>query len=210
MKRYNEIIKDLSEEFLVEDIIGEDAKVVFILESPHVQELKYEAPVSGSSGKSMTKKIFKEEYDLPLGRLLKEKINNGNEKEFKRIGLMNVCQIPMQEKAYNDESLIEKYKTFFHSLEKVRTANQKKVFKDESLQSLQNEILDAFKSKLERFKDRNLTLVPCGRFAQKFFELADIESDKWVVIDNVPHPSYNSWSKGKYKDAIEKVVNACK
>ena len=38
-------------------------------ESPHTQELKFGAPVSGASGLSMTHHLFADRFQIPLGQL---------------------------------------------------------------------------------------------------------------------------------------------
>lgn len=196
------IIRNLEKDYAVEDILHEGVRIIFILESPHTQELKYKAPVSGLSGKTMTKHILGERYNLPLGRVLKEK---HGEYPFNQIGLMNVCQIPMQVKAYDDLEIEKKYENFFINMEKIRTSNQKDVFKEDELNDLQNLLVENLKRKIIDIKNEQVYFVPCGRFAQKFFRLADEGLDGSKVIAGVPHPSYNSWDKEMYREQIERV-----
>lgn len=63
---------------LADNLVLPSTRYIFVLESPHVEELKYGVPVAGRSGQSMTRIIpstgsghrFEEAFDLPLGRLL--------------------------------------------------------------------------------------------------------------------------------------------
>lgn len=204
---YTTIIKTLEKTYKVEDILFSDVKIVFVLESPHVQELIYRAPVSGSSGATMTKTLFGQNETLPFGRFLKEKHGVS---PYNTIGLMNICQIPMQVKAYQNPKLEKALMEFFQRLEKVRTTNDKVAYKDIELNRLQGVILHDFIERLKTFEQQDVVFVPCGRFAEKFFRLAD-PKNQLNILQGVPHPSYNSWSKEKYASSInelKKVVYA--
>lgn len=208
-QRFEEIFDTLAERFYVDSIVTEQSKVVFVLESPHIQEVKFGAPVSGASGTTMSKHLFGAEYNKPLGRLVKK---NAEEEigspALEAVGLMNVCGIPMQRTAYKDRAVTERYSDFFDVMAGVRQNNQKDQFKDESWNVLQEVILDRFRERLQKQTQHKCVMVPCGRFAQKFFRLAGITSDHWYVIDEVPHPSYNSWDRERYRPVIQKV-QAC-
>jgi hypothetical protein len=205
-RQFEEVFDSLQEQFYVKSWVSETAKVIFILESPHVQELKYGAPVSGLSGTTMAKHLFGPEYQIPLGRMI---LKNTEERlgrpSLDAIGLMNICGIPMQRKAYGDSAVMKRYKEFFDILESVRTGNQQDVYRDESWNVLQEVILERFRDRLNGLKGRACTLVPCGRFAQKFFRLAGISDPLWHVIDDVPHPSYNSWDRERYQRQVGTV-----
>lgn len=208
-QRFEDIFDELGERFYVKSWVGEQAKVIFILESPHVQEVKYGAPVSGASGATMSKHLFGSEFNKPLGRLIIKNIEeHKNRPSLNVIGLMNICGIPMQRKAYGDRQLMQTYRDFFDVLEGVRQGNQQDVYQNEAWNVMQDVILDRFRKRLAKEQDRECTLVPCGRFAQKFFRLAEITSDHWQVIDDVPHPSYNSWDRERYRPQIERVKQA--
>ena len=53
VEKFIAIIEQLSKKYSVKPIIPDTASFIFILESPHIQELKHSAPVAGSSGKTM-------------------------------------------------------------------------------------------------------------------------------------------------------------
>lgn len=208
-QHFEEVFDGLGDRFYVKSWVSECSKVIFVLESPHVQELKYGAPVSGSSGATMSKHLFGPEFNKPLGRLVIKNIEEQkNRPSLNVIGLMNVCGIPMQRKAYGDREVIEKHADFFDVLEGVRQGNQKEVYQDEAWNAMQDVILRRFQERLAKQLGRECTMVPCGRFAQKFFRLANMVSDTWRVIDGVPHPSYNSWDRERYQPAIRAVQAA--
>ncbi|MGZ4112033.1 MAG: hypothetical protein ACXVP5_06290 [Tumebacillaceae bacterium] len=69
------IYNELAAGYRVPDLIEDESRFLFLLESPHVQELKFGAPVSGTSGISMTKHLFGEQFGkVAIGRLVKENI----------------------------------------------------------------------------------------------------------------------------------------
>lgn len=208
-RRFEAIFDELGERFYVKSWVTERSKLIFVLESPHVQEVKYGAPVSGASGATMSKHLFGPEYNKPLGRLVMKNIEEQKRRPaLDVIGLMNICGIPMQRKAYGEPNLVQTYNQFFDVLEGVRQGNQRDVYNNESWNVMQSVILERFRERLSKYKEHECTLVPCGRFAQKFFRLAGVASDNWQVIDDVPHPSYNSWDRPRYRPAVERVIAA--
>lgn len=205
---FHSIIEKLSEKYSVQPILPESATFIFILESPHVHELKYRAPVAGSSGKTMASILLGKSIDKPLGLLVKQNIELGNPYEtLNKIGIMNVSNIPLQRKAYASH-LVQQYEFFFQMLEKLRTSNHRIKYSSNDLNDLQNVLLTRFNQQLKRLIDRNCTLVPCGRFAQKFLNLSTIRDKKWNIIYDVPHPSYNSWNQKRYQQKITELQKA--
>lgn len=205
----HEIIEKLSETYSIQPIIPNTATFIFILESPHIQELKYQAPVAGPSGKTMAAKLLGEVYNQPLGLLIKQNVESGNTDErLRKIGVMNVSNIPLQRKGYDDETLLRRYESFFDLLEKLRTANQKTTYASKQMNELQHVLLSRFNVQLEKLLDRKCTIIPCGRFAQKFLKLSTVSGKEWTIVHDVPHPSYNSWNQAKYKQKIAELQQA--
>jgi hypothetical protein len=190
---------------LVPDIVTEQSTFLFLLESPHVEELKHGAPVSGSSGCSMTKHLYGERYKkYALGILIKKNRDEALDRpSLNMVGLMNVCQIPLQVHAYSDGRVRSQYAPLFKVLEGVRKENNQLVYPDPDWNVVQEIIVESLRRKLDKLTDRNLVIVPCGRFAQKFFRLANIQSTNWKVIAGVPHPSRDGWDKSQYAAAID-------
>lgn len=207
IEQFSIIMDKLHENYEVKDIITNNSCFFFILESPHIKELKYGVPVAGSSGISMSKHLLGNDYHQPLGRLVKDHIEQKKQNDWiSNIGLLNVCTIPMQKKAYQDESLIEEYHLFFELLEGVRKNNQTDVYRNEQMNEMQEVILQRFRERLNHLKNKSCVMVPCGKFAQKFFRLAAVDSKKWTVINHVPHPSYQAWSRKRYETVITHVI----
>lgn len=208
--RYRKVMQHLAIRMEVSDIVPDHAEFVFLLESPHKAELKYGAPVSGASGQSMSKHLFGEAYArVPLGILVKENLGKASHgSQVSRIGLMNVCTIPMQQSAYGSELMPEAERELVGMLERLRKASNTGTYRDAAMHVVQTIVVDDLCSRLSALRDRPLHFVPCGRFAQKFFALADIHSPNWQVSPDIPHPSYNNWGKAMYADAIARLQAA--
>jgi hypothetical protein len=207
-EKFEQQYQALAKNYEVPEVISSKTKLIFILESPHIAEVKNGVPVAGPSGATMSKKLFGPDYAKPLGLLLKKH----REEELERpsldvVGLLNVCNIPMQARPYTSEDL-ESNRELLDCLGTIRTTAKKTPFKDEALVKVNELLLTKFKNRLMELIDREVTLVPCGRFAQKYFELANVSSDKWTIVHNVPHPSYNSWSRERYQEPVNRVIDA--
>jgi hypothetical protein len=206
---FRNIFNTLARQYFVEDILQAESRFLFLLESPHKQELIYGAPVCGSSGASMTRHLFGTAYEkYPLGIIVKKNRDEAlNRPSLNKIALMNVCQIPLQGSAYAPE-LHPQYGPFFRILEAIRSANNQTRYPNAELNIVQEIIVDRLRRKLTALTDRELYIVPCGRFAQKFFALAGVSSPRWQIMHGVPHPSYNNWSKPSYAHAVQELVSA--
>lgn len=209
-ERMRAVFNELARDFLVPDLMTAESRVLFLLESPHVQEVKHGAPVSGSSGATMSKHLYGEPYaKYPLGLLLKQNRDRQlNRPSLSKVGLLNVCNIPLQGAAYGNRAVRERYGAFFRVLEGVRTENNRWDYPDPEWNAAQEIIADSLRRKLHKLVEREAVIIPCGRFAQKFFRLAGVQSQQWHVIDNVPHPSYDSWSRPQYAQVIQRVRQA--
>lgn len=193
----------LAKTHMVRDIVPDTATFVFLLESPHIQELRYGAPVSGSSGASMSRYLFGQAYEqLPLGIIVKKNHEQQlHRPSIDRIGLMNICNIPMQITAYNDAGIKEQHNFALQILGKLRVAGIRD-YQDDAMHLMQDILLENLHKRLHKLFSRQLYIVPCGRFAQAFFAKAAVVSPHWQVLSGIPHPSYNNWSKPQYQAAI--------
>ncbi len=198
----------LAHEFTVDNILNQP-RFIFILESPHVEEVKHRTPVAGSSGRLMTKMLIDGGVKTPFGLLVKNQQSdvvaaNGQQIDMPAIGLMNVTPFPMQRLAY-PHAVQQRHVPFFDLLEKLRVANNKDCFKEADLTQLQDLILDRFRQSLHPLAGRQSVVVPCGLFARKFFRLAQVQSDHWEILEDVPHPSMRCWFMPRYQAVIKSM-----
>jgi len=193
-------------DYFVNDLIYEDTKILFVLESPHIYEVKNGYPVAGKSGKDMSKILVddSELKKLSFGQLIYEQ-------KIKNLGILNVSNIPLQELAYNLKTdngsfsnlptqLIFKDFTLFRQ-------NPSKRKKDCRVNKLIDIFSQDFKKRLELHKDKKIVL--CGGFVQKIFN-DTFSKDEFKNVIEVPHPSFNNWSKVKYKEKIEELLEFVK
>ena len=180
-------------DYFVDDLIYDDTEVLFVLESPHNEEVKRGYPVAGKSGKDMTKVLFNDSE--PLGKLIYEH-------SVKNLGIINVCNYPLQMSAYKDGTLDGDMEFF----EKIRQ-NPKLRKKQAPINAVVSKVMDSFKSRLAPHKDKKIIL--CGVFAQSAFDSLFNELSFKEVL-RVPHPSFNQWLRASNKEIIEKLVEVVK
>ena len=180
--------------YFVDDLLDAGNKVIFVLESPHTQEVKNGYPIAGKSGIDMSKILF--DMQEALGKLVYEK-------KITNIGIVNVCNYPMQLSAYEELDKKEKKMEFF---EKIRQ-NPKQRKQLNPINSVIQEMMQDFKNRLSQYEDKKIVL--CGNFAQNSFDSILKENDFKEIL-RVPHPSFNNWKKEKYKDVIKKLQDFIK
>jgi hypothetical protein len=214
---FYDITRTIAKDFHVPDVLLPTSRCIFILESPHIQEVKHGVPVAGSSGSTMSKHIFAgPSAKIPLGLLMKARAQHMDiQPLLDVIGLMNICSIPLQKTAYRamsgereSEDAVRKLAPWFEDMEVVRTGNRKDTYAIARQNEIQNSLVKDLRTKLHTFTGRSITFIPCGKFAQKFFRLADLQDDSWTVISDVPHPSYNSWDRERYAFQVTAVSRA--
>ncbi|MCK8824659.1 hypothetical protein [Fuchsiella alkaliacetigena] len=200
------------EKYRVQDLINEQAVVLFILESPHVQEVKHGYPVAGSSGVEMAKFIYGPATELPLGRLVKHKSEYIKQyPNLDKFALLNVAPAPMQSSAIETELSVEEQQVV-EVLEKLRVnydANQHRkpewnIVKKILLSNFRQRLVSACQncSELEY-------IVPCGRLAARYLSLIDAKKDiikEKQVIDGIPHPAFNQWSRADSMFNLKEVL----
>lgn len=178
----NDFIKFLNKEFkdyYVPDLnCSQKIDYLFIFESPHTDEVKAEnrCPVAGNSGKKITGLLDIDSKE-PFGRLLKNKETLKNP-ILNRIGIMNVCNWPLQKKVYSLEFQKKLEPDQWSALEKMR---KKEI-------GLNDSVRNDFIKRFEEIYKRNpsLKILVFGRFAENVF-LKSIPSAK---IHYFPHPSF--------------------
>ena len=187
-------------DYFVNDLLYDDTKIIFVLESPHIYEVKNGYPVAGKSGKDMSKVLVSDE-DLKkesFGKLIYEQ-------KIKNLGIVNISNIPLQELAYSTEDsnfqklptqLIFKDFVLFRQNPSLRK-------KDCRVNRLIEIFQEDFIKRLSPHKDKKIVL--CGAFVHKIFNDTFSHSDFKATIE-VPHPSFNNWSKGKYEGKIGELL----
>lgn len=198
MRALEKIYRFLKSEYKVENLNIQNSKYIFVLESPHTEELKNGVPVAGGSGKLMTKYIF-DEYDkksnIAIGIYIRDK--HQKDEKVSRFGIVNISNIPMQAKAY-PQDIQNEYGEFLRILEKLRK-NPKRLSEDE--QMVKDMLILDLKEEIGKTREKSI-FIPCGKTAQEYFEYIIDEIDEDRVIREIPHPSFGNWAKKKYEKNI--------
>ena len=214
---------EFCDRYFINDILSEDVEIIFLLESPHNEEVKCKHPLAGKSGVNMTK-FFCKVFNLteprycnkiaPFGKLVQDAHDtNIDDKNFvdlytnsklrvklRKIGIMNVCNIPLQMQVYCCDD-IRKYCEVFRILDFLRnranfTTRMGQNASDKNF--TQNVIKNSLCSKVSNYK--STLFVPMGNFALSYLEECNSTLNlKIFLVDSkpIPHPSPLSkeWNK---------------
>jgi hypothetical protein len=215
MTKCKNLLKNI--EFLrayrVDDLISNSCEILFVLESPHKDELIHKHPLAGSSGLKMTKlmqevdeTLFKEiasecDKNLPFGCIVKKALGNTQGfEQFKKFGIMNTCQIPMQKKAYSCEysscEIINDLETIKNNISKKKNHLRNKI-----TSCLEKRIMDI--NIKRRNPKKSLIIIPLGNLADNF--LIPFKNDNTLKIKKkLTHPAAN-FSKKISNNWIERM-----
>gem|GEM_PF-5098857 len=127
-------------------------KYIFILESPHKDELKHGCPAAGYTGRNMSAKLFGPKLP-PLGRMIRD-----NDPACRSFGIMNVCPVPMQGSAYKAAPLNAEAHSAIAALEVLRTVPGK------GSPELYQAILRDFSARVKALRGGTV-LLACGNLA---------------------------------------------
>ena len=175
-------------DYFVDDLVDEDSEIIFVLESPHTDEIKNGYPVAGKSGKDMSKVLFG--LSEPFGKLLYEK-------KITNIGILNVSNYPLQKSAYKNQNLQD-----LEFFELIRQNPKLRKYDKNSINQTTKKIMLDFKNRLSTCRDKKIVL--CGNFAQNAFDYW-LDDKEFQEVLRVPHPSFNNWTKIIYKQKIENL-----
>lgn len=184
--------KEYQEANIVEDIgIDRTNKFLFILESPGRKELGMRCPVAGEDGREAGNRMIKalidksdkkEKYNKLLGKAFGTYIKEHNDL---KIGIMNVCRVPLQKVDVSKKlEFVD-----FDVLGKIRKCPLCKNIDDRLRIEVEEFILEDFKCRLKKFLEGNydVQIIVCGKFAEKYIVNAiNIHEIKFI---EVCHPS---------------------
>ena len=113
------IIHDIPQDFSA-------VKIIFLVESPHKQEVKSRHPLAGTSGHNVTKdlishhtlrnllKLDNRYYNISIGKLV-------NENKIPWLAIMNVSLLPLEKTAYNGtEGKSNEVRTLWCALDEIK------------------------------------------------------------------------------------------
>lgn len=185
--------KDVVKEFLYKD-----SQYIFIVESPHKEEVKNGYVVAGSSGKSISNVLgFGDEA---LGTLL-------DKNEISNISVLNVSRVPLQK---IDEFTTE-YSDSIEDLNVVR--DDPKAFNNrdnKNINKFECLVLSDFKERMNNihFNSDGKMIIVFGNFAEYYLKKIIKDIELKCDIKSLPHPSYNKWELiMRYKEEMTNLYD---
>ncbi|MGK5095024.1 hypothetical protein WDW89_23815 [Deltaproteobacteria bacterium TL4] len=203
INKMESIKKDFSP-YLVKDLVSEHKTVIFVFESPHTSEVKNGYPLAGNSGKSVTKVLNQLLYnnqldcDQPFGACLSQQ-----HQHFQQLGIMNVCQIPLQSSAY-PRDIHDSYLKIFTSFETLRSAPQTKKRKIQLTLDIEQIIVHDLVRRFSRMSCQNPLIIPCGNVARAFLK----KCGNLSFFEGIPHPSYGQWGREDNQPILRQMSEA--
>ena len=204
---------DYLKKYRVVDVINKNMDYLFILESPHVAEIKHGYPVAGNSGVEMTKFIYDEDAEDAFGQL----VNNKDDYKDKYHGLdkfsiMNVVSAPMQTSALKDYNLSLGEEKIVAILEKLRVNYAASRHRNSDWNQVKEVLIDNFAHRLDNIltQYRPDYLIPCGKLAQTYLETAITSKEinfSAEIINDIPHPSRNQWRQYDSMSKLEVLLS---
>lgn len=202
----------------VPDLVpGNGIRVVLLLESPHINEVSHGFPLAGPSGQMVAAKMAS--WDLLDHQLANQGTSIGaivSRQDIQWLGLMNVCELPLQDGAYLSENSSSDLDLLLFRFSKIRKVEKNKLpcrrctHTQDIQQIIICDLAARIRQLLQRFASPPL-IVPCGRFAEASLNAArttgDIELNS-VIADIpcpnfIPHPSSGQWGRSRFADALE-------
>ena len=168
-------------------------ELVFVFESPHVDELKSGLPVVGAAGKSALRFLLPDQArDLSLGHFVQQSHDAGDD----RIAILNVSNVPMQAAAFVDVEAPDLGEGEWALIERVRRSRARSMssMRGAGTQAISEVLVDGLRKRLSGaapgFEGR---VVAAGNFAQRVVAAAFPDLTPGPL--HVPHPSFNQWNR---------------
>jgi len=177
----------------VRDLVPPNCPVelVFVFESPHVNELSARVPVVGAAGKSALHYLAPDQpRDLSLGRFVEHRhaVQDG------RIAILNVCNVPMQAVAFVGMEAPELEEGDWTMIESVRQSKARSLssLRGARKQAIAEVLVTGLRTRLSAVDpDVDGRVVAAGAFAQR--AVAAAFPDLTPEPLRVPHPSFSQW-----------------
>lgn len=194
----------------VDDLVSlgaDSVDLVFILESPHTDELIAKHPVAGTTGRAALALLRGQARGLEsLGGVVERNIKAGNA----RVAILNVSTVPLQERAFKKRTNITAPPlTDWDVLDEIRDAKKAaRVSLDPAAQT----VIAALDAGLQRrMRDvpmsADCAVAVCGGFAHPFGRALNLAGNQTLI--EIRHPSNRWWEKstGQWKVNLDLVCD---
>lgn len=175
-------------------------ELLFVLESPHVDELASGTPVVGNSGRDALRYLLDDPYTPDsLGAFVKRR----HDADDYRIAIMNVCNVPMQSVAHAGGSPPGISLSEWNDVGRARTSSARHVssIPDSAARGIAASLLPRFQARLNLLQTgKGFTLVACGRFAARSSTSISLPTGTTTLV--VPHPSMGNWQRKNFRSHV--------
>lgn len=166
-------------------------ELVFVFESPHVEELSAGLPVVGAAGKSDLRFLVPNQpTDLSLGRFVQQGHSAGED----RVAVLNVSNVPMQAGAFVNVKAPELEEGEWALMEHVRRSSARSMssMRGVGIHAISEVLVDGLRTRLSGVvPGAEGRVVAAGNLAQRVLDAAF--PDLTPAPLRVPHPSFNRW-----------------
>lgn len=193
--------------YVVRDLIPpkDEIDLLFLLESPHVDELRTGIPLSGEAGQAALS------YLMPDGappEALGPSIVGSYALRRARIGIMNVSQVPLQLAAFSGHRSRSAVAHLDWSLlRRVRVSTKATIgdIVDINVQGTSRLLLPSLESRMARVRfSTGATVAPAGKFAQQFWN--SLARRPQAAELPIPHPSNGWWTRAIARRDIDNLA----
>lgn len=181
---------------IVNDILKEnlsELRYVFVLESPHKDELKAGIPLCGVAGKCAASVL--ELSEISLGHFAYGRDDTA---------ILNISISPLQcigNQMYpylEEKNVMDFVRNNSSSLCNHKQNNDKDFVN--RVHDLEEYLLQNFKKRFDQIYESNskIKVILCGKFAQNYFKKCYEEQLNKIEYHDIIHPSYSNWSEKKF------------
>ena len=174
---------------------AKNVELLFVLESPHVTELRTGIPVTGLAGRDALRYLLS---DPASPRTLGQVVQDKHDAVDYQVGIMNVSCVPMQEKAHKNTTGPSLSSIDWALIKRARNSRASTVnmTRNLAMNVVGDALLQHLQGRVGSLTTSGLTLVAGGKFAQRYCR--PVASNLGIALLCVPHPSFGYWNRPAY------------
>jgi len=197
-KRSSAVVRDLI------GVHGQDVEILFLVESPHSDELDRRHPLAGIAGSDALAVLeSRPRNSTSLGALVKQRTLSGDG----RLAIMNISTVPLQEEAFKASQRVPTSPTIdWAPLVELRAHAQDLALPwSKQAQDAHKVLLDDVQRRIDAVQLGPSSLVAvCGNFAAMFGIAWRLPPQN---ILRLPHPSFGHWRRVKANTPMATTID---
>lgn len=188
---------------MIDNLIRNNSSVLFILESPYIDEVQNGYPLAGESGIEISKSLLNNDQ-IPLGRICKD--SSFSEFNVRPFSIMNVSKNPLEKNAYPQSIIPDNIHSLVTLKKNIDRQHQENgnfhehwaIPRNLTVRNLKTTLLNELIINLTAIISSNpdIHVIPCGKFARVFLRRALLDCQTLsssIVHYDFPHPARNQW-----------------